>query len=79
VDKKLAERYSILHKAKGVTFRGLFVVDPDGILKFSAIYPLKVGRSTREVEIIIRVLKRSRELSHLKELERAKELSKYNE
>jgi len=79
VDKKLAERYSILHKAKGVTFRGLSVVDPDGILKFSPTYPLEVRRSTRKVEIIIKVLKMSRELSHLKELERAKELSKYNE
>jgi peroxiredoxin (alkyl hydroperoxide reductase subunit C) len=79
VDKKLAERYGILHKAKGVTYRGLFVVDPDGVLKFAATYPLEVGRNTKEVERIIRVLKRSRELSHLKELERAKELSKYNE
>lgn len=78
VDKKLAERYSILHKEKGV-YRGLFIVDPDGILKFAATYPLEVGRNTKEVERIIRVLKRSRELSHLKELERAKELSKYNE
>jgi peroxiredoxin (alkyl hydroperoxide reductase subunit C) len=79
VNKKLSERYSILHKAKGVTFRGLFVVNPNGILKFSATCPLEVERSTREVEMIIRVLKRSRELSHLKELERAKELSKYKE
>jgi peroxiredoxin (alkyl hydroperoxide reductase subunit C) len=79
VDKKLAEEYDILHKTRGVTYRGVFVIDPDGILKFSAVYPLDVGRSTREVERIIKVLQRARELSYLKDLDRAKELSKYNE
>lgn len=78
VDKKLAERYRILHKTRGVAYRGLFIIDPDGILKFAATYPLEVGRNTREVERIIKVLRKARELSNLKELERARELSKYN-
>jgi peroxiredoxin (alkyl hydroperoxide reductase subunit C) len=79
VDKRLAEEYGILHKTKGVTYRGVFVIDPDGMLRFSAIYPLDVGRSVKEVERIIKVLQRARELAHLKDLDRARELSKYNE
>ena len=79
VEKKLAEKYDILHRTRGVTYRGVFVIDPDGILRFSATYPLDVGRSTREVERIIKVLQRGRELSNLKDLDRARELSKYNE
>jgi peroxiredoxin (alkyl hydroperoxide reductase subunit C) len=79
VDKKLAETYGILHRSKGVTYRGLFIIDPDGILRFAATYPLDVGRNTNEVERIVRVLQRARELSHLKELDRAKELSRYNQ
>jgi len=79
VDKKLAERYGILHKAKGVTYRGVFIIDPDGILRFKATYPLEVGRNTKEIERIVKVLQRARELGHLKELDRARELSKYNE
>ncbi|GEM_PF-3182556 len=79
VDKKLAEEYDILHKTKGVTYRGVFVIDPDGILRFSATYPLDVGRSTKEVERIIKVLQRAKELNHLKDLDRARELSRYNE
>ena len=79
VDKQLAEEYEILHKTKGVTYRGVFVIDPDGILKFTATYPLDVGRSTKEVERIIKVLQRARELNYLKDLDRARELSKYNE
>jgi alkyl hydroperoxide reductase subunit AhpC len=57
----------------------LFIIDPDGVLKFAAKYPLEVGRNNREVEKIIRVLKRSRELNDLKEMKRAKELRKYND
>ena len=79
VDKKLAEQYGILHKTKGVTYRGLFFIDPDGTLRFTAIYPLDVGRNTKEVERIIKVLQRAGELRHLNDLDRAKELSKYNE
>jgi peroxiredoxin (alkyl hydroperoxide reductase subunit C) len=79
VEKTLAEKYGILHRTKGITYRGVFIIDPDGILRFSATYPLDVGRSTREVERIIKVLQRSRELDNLKDLDRARELSKYNE
>jgi alkyl hydroperoxide reductase subunit AhpC len=76
VDKKLAARYGILHKTEGVTYRGLFIIDPDGILKFIANYTLDVGRSIQEVERIVKVLQRARELSHLDALDRARELSK---
>lgn len=78
IDKELAEKYGILHKTKGLTYRGVFIIDPDGILKFSAVYPLDVGRSIREVERIVKVLQRARELTHLDDLDRARELRKYN-
>jgi peroxiredoxin (alkyl hydroperoxide reductase subunit C) len=76
-DRKLATRYEILHQEKGVANRGIFIVDPEGILKFSATYALDVGRSVKEVERIIKVLQRARELRHLGDLERASELSRY--
>jgi peroxiredoxin (alkyl hydroperoxide reductase subunit C) len=79
VRKNLAEKYGILERRRGITYRGVFIIDPDGILRFSATYPLDVGRSTREVERIIKVLQRGRELSNLKDMDRAGELSKYNE
>ena len=75
VDRKLAEKYDILHKTKGVTYRGVFIIDPDAILKFSGVYALDVGRSILEVERIIKVLQRSRELSHLADLDRERELA----
>jgi len=77
-DRRLAEKYGILHKARRITYRGLFVIDPEGVLRFAATYPLEVGRSTDEVQRIVKVLKRAKELSDLEELDRARELSKYN-
>ena len=77
-DKTLAEKYGILHKTRGVTYRGVFIIDPDGILKFAATYGLDVGRNVKEVERIIKVLQRARELGRLEEVDRAKELSKYD-
>jgi peroxiredoxin (alkyl hydroperoxide reductase subunit C) len=76
-DRKLATTYEILHQEKNVANRGIFIIDPEGILKFSATYALDVGRSVKEVERIIKVLQRARELRHLEDLERASELSRY--
>ena len=78
VDRKLAQKYGILHKTKGVTYRGVFIIDPDAVLKFSGVYALDVGRSILEVERIIKVLQRARELSHLAELDREKDLARSN-
>jgi len=78
VDGKLAKRYDILHRSKGVTYRGVFIIDPDGILKFCATYPMDVGRSVKEVERIVRVLQRARELDRLEGLDRSRELRIYN-
>ena len=78
VDRSLAQKYDILHKTKSVTYRGVFIIDPDGILKFAATYGFDVGRNVKEVERIVKVLQRARELSRLEDLERAKELSKYD-
>jgi peroxiredoxin (alkyl hydroperoxide reductase subunit C) len=77
-DGRLAEKYGILHRARGIAYRGLFVIDPDGFVRFAATYPLEVGRNTDEVQRIVKVLKRAKELSDLKEIDRARELSKYS-
>jgi len=75
---KLAEKYGILHKTKGIAYRGVFIIDPDGILKFSATYALDVGRSVMEIVRIVKFLQRARELSSLEEVKHAKQLSKYD-
>ncbi len=54
------------------------MIDPEGIVRFAVTYPLEVGRNADEVQRIVKALKRAKELSDLKEIDRARELSKYS-
>ena len=46
--------YGVLLEEKGVTLRGTFIIDPDGILRYALYHDLGVGRSVTET---LRVLK----------------------
>jgi alkyl hydroperoxide reductase subunit AhpC len=52
--KKVAKDYGILMEEEGIALRGLFIIDPDGIVRYSVVHDLNVGRSVGET---IRVLK----------------------
>jgi alkyl hydroperoxide reductase subunit AhpC len=45
--------YGILIEEKGITLRGAFLIDPEGVLRFQLVHDLSVGRN---VEEILRVL-----------------------
>ncbi len=51
--KELSSALGILDHEKGVSQRALFLIDPDGIVRFAYVTDLQVGRSPDEV---IRVL-----------------------
>ncbi|QGU95911.1 redoxin domain-containing protein [Clostridium bovifaecis] len=51
---EVAEKYGIYMKEDGISLRGLFIIDPDGNVKYSVIHDLNVGRSVEET---LRVLK----------------------
>lgn len=46
--------YGVLIEEEGISLRGVFLIDPDGILKMSIIHDNNIGRNVDEV---IRVLK----------------------
>ena len=46
--KKVARDYGVLLEEKGIALRGLFIVDPKGILQYSVVHNLGVGRSVDE-------------------------------
>ena len=50
---QVSAAYGVLVEEKGVALRGLFIIDPQGILQYTVIHNLDVGRSVDE---IIRVL-----------------------
>lgn len=45
---KIARDYGVLHEEAGITFRGLFVIDPKGNLRQITVNDLPVGRSVDE-------------------------------
>ena len=45
---RLARKYNILIEENNVALRGLFIIDPEGILRYSVVHDLNLGRSVDE-------------------------------
>lgn len=45
---QIARNYGVLLEEEGIALRGLFIVDPEGILQYAAVYNLNIGRSVDE-------------------------------
>lgn len=52
--RKASEDYGVLLEEEGIAMRGLFLIDPEGTIRYSTVNDLNVGRSIDEV---LRVLK----------------------
>lgn len=50
----LSKAFGVLIEKEGITLRGTFIIDPDGVLQYSCIHSNNVGRSAQET---LRVLK----------------------
>ena len=48
VGGKLAKAYNILVEEANIALRGLFIVNPEGVLQYSVIHDLNIGRSVDE-------------------------------
>ena len=53
-NKELAKKYQVYDEESGLTYRGVFIIDPEGKLQYALYHPMQMGRS---VEEILRVLK----------------------
>ena len=45
---QIARDYGVLIEAQGIALRGLFIIDPDGVLQYCTINNLNIGRSVDE-------------------------------
>jgi len=54
--KEVAERYGILDEKEGAALRGLFIIDPDGVLQYQLVHNLSVGRSVEETLRVLEAL-----------------------
>ena len=48
VGGKLAAKYNILVEEANIALRGLFIINPDGILQYAVVHDLNIGRSVDE-------------------------------
>jgi len=47
--KEVAYQYGVLIEDEGISLRGAFVIDPDGILKMSVVHDNNIGRNVDEI------------------------------
>lgn len=55
--KQVSADYGVLIEEEGIALRGLFIIDPEGIIRYSVIQDLDVGRSVDETLRVLKALK----------------------
>lgn len=55
--KSVSEDYGILVKEEGIALRGLYIIDPEGVVRYSVVHDLNVGRSVDETLRVLKALK----------------------
>ena len=48
VGGKLARQYNILVEEANIALRGLYIINPDGVLQYAVVHDLNIGRSVDE-------------------------------
>ncbi len=56
ITKTVSRDYGILIEEDGIALRGLFIIDPQGVLKYSVVNDLNVGRSVGETIRVLQAL-----------------------
>jgi alkyl hydroperoxide reductase subunit AhpC len=56
ITKEVSRAYGVLVEEEGVALRGLFIIDPEGVLQYSVIHNLNVGRSVDETLRVLEAL-----------------------
>jgi peroxiredoxin 2/4 len=54
--KSVASDYGVLIESRGIALRGLFVIDPEGVLRYKVVHDLNIGRSAEETLRVIQAL-----------------------
>lgn len=49
VNHQLSSAFDVLDEEKGIAFRGVYLIDPNGVLRWLAVHDLGVGRNVDEV------------------------------
>ncbi len=55
--KSVSRDYGVLFEEAGVAHRGLFIINPEGDVKYSLVHDLSIGRNTKETLRVLHALK----------------------
>ena len=53
---RLARKYNILVEEEGIALRGLFIINPEGVLQYAVVHDLNIGRSVDETLRVLQAL-----------------------
>jgi alkyl hydroperoxide reductase subunit AhpC len=56
ITKEVSQKYGVLMEEAGIALRGLFIIDPDGVVKYSVVHDLNIGRSVDETLRVLHAL-----------------------
>jgi peroxiredoxin (alkyl hydroperoxide reductase subunit C) len=56
VGGRLSRKYNILVDEANIALRGLFIINPDGILQYSVVHAINIGRSVDETLRVLQAL-----------------------
>lgn len=56
ITKQVARDYDVLIESEGIALRGLYIIDPEGVVKYQVVHDLNVGRSVDEVLRVLQAL-----------------------
>ena len=54
--KTVARAYDVLVEESGQSLRGLFIIDPEGILRYQVVHDMNIGRSVDETLRVLQAL-----------------------
>ncbi len=54
--RQVAREYGVLVEEEGIPLRGLFIIDPEGILQYSVVHNMNIGRSVDETLRVLEAL-----------------------
>src|SRR5438094_1491622 len=56
ITKKMSKDYGVLIEDRGIALRGLFVIDPESVLRYKVVQRSNIGRSAEETLRVIQAL-----------------------
>ncbi len=56
VNHHTGSAYGVYHCPAGLNYRGLFIIDPEGVVKYAVVHDFSIGRSTDETLRVLQAL-----------------------